>query len=247
MSTDARADRKNRMLRPSSILAAAFAAASVLASCKSDTESPNDALAPDARESDAADASDAMRLDDPAILGVLSVANQGEVDEGNIALGRAVAPPVKMFATQMVTAHNESKARVAFVASELGASPDVQSALAQSLQAMAEGDKSELYAVPAADFDRLYMQKQLAMHQMLLGWIDDLLLPSASRSAAREELQETRAAVTQHIAAALEIVCAVSDGGACIDPGAPPSADAAPDRAASRDAAPVSDASAPDG
>jgi putative membrane protein len=72
----------------------------------------------------------------------------------------------------------------------------------------------DLWAAPAASFDVVYVDSQVAMHMAVLSLMDTVLIPSTENAAMKAELQAQRAAVAAHLAMAQQLRSTLgSDGG----------------------------------
>ena len=145
-----------------------------------------------------ANVGDAAILSEAQVLGVLASANQGEINEGNLAPGRASSPAVLAFAARMVTEHTAALNRVTALASSTGLTP-VASPTSQALDAISASTVQALTPLSGSVFDVAYIQSQVAAHNTVLNNIDRQLLPSATTEALRSELTTTRAAVAEHL------------------------------------------------
>jgi putative membrane protein len=162
---------------------------------------------------DSADAPAAM-LNDGQVAGVMLEANAGEVQAGNVANARSMNPAVRMFAAMMITDHagaNQTlEATLAAQAIEAADSP-----LRRMLSDQAAQTLNSLWAASPSGFDVAYADSQVAMHMMVLGLLDQTLIPMASNAALKMDLQAARMTVSMHLMAAQQLRLKLSsDGGA---------------------------------
>ena len=138
------------------------------------------------------------RLSDGEIASVTTAANTGEVAQANAALPKLTKPEAKEFATMMVDMHTAAQKRQSSVAQEKGLTPQANSVSAKLTQ---ESDEvvEQLGAASPDEIDRLYMEKQVAVHQKVLDTIDAVLIPSAQDPALKQELQTSRGEVATHL------------------------------------------------
>jgi putative membrane protein len=139
-----------------------------------------------------------MALTGPDIAGILTTANQGEIDAGQLASTKAMSATVRDFANMMVRDHTSalSDARATFDRSHLV--PNANNTTAMALQDLSNRTKRSLDQYAGSSFDRTYMQTQVDMHQWLLNQIDSSLMP-ASHGDLRTLLVNQRAAVAAHL------------------------------------------------
>lgn len=105
-------------------------------------------------------------LDDNAIIGMMSGANGAEIAAGQVAAEKAQNADVRQFATTMVEEHQRMQGRVdSLVATMNMDRAPVPDSLARHLEQV----RSQLQGQAAgADFDRMYMEAQVADHQNTL-------------------------------------------------------------------------------
>src|SRR5215211_6570734 len=92
---------------------------------------------------------------DPQIAGIVVAANQIDVDAGKLAKSQSKNKEVQDFAQQMITDHT-----------------------AVNKQAAAE-TTNKLKGLKGAQFDKAYVDNEVAFHQQVLDAIDKVLIPSA--------------------------------------------------------------------
>jgi putative membrane protein len=150
----------------------------------------------DGRENETASA--APRLSDAEIASVTSAANTGEIAQANAALPKLTKPEAKQFAAMMAEMHDKAEQRQTALAREKGLTPranSVSAKLAQKSNAIVE----QLGAAKPNEIDRIYLEKQVAVHQEVLDTIDKVLIPSARDAELKQELQTSRGEVAMHL------------------------------------------------
>ena len=177
------------------------------------TGSTNNATGADAGPRDAAtgtqsdagdDEDDEERLTEPQIVGVAAAVNAGEIQAATLAQSKGTSPEVRAYAQAMITMHTAAQQRQ----SALGVSPQ-PSPTRVKVEGAAATAQQILTVTPAGSlFDEAYIRSQVEMHAMTRDLIDDVLLPSATTPALRNELTQTRSEVEMH----LEQARAISDG-----------------------------------
>ncbi|HVU52381.1 MAG TPA: DUF4142 domain-containing protein [Polyangia bacterium] len=169
-------------------------------------------------------------LSDAQIAGVMIDANSGEVHAADVANGRTKTPAVRSFAALMITDHTAANHSLDMVLDAQGLFAS-DSGTRQLLATQAQQTLAQLWSVPRADFDLTYAMAQVTMHQMVLGLLDDTLIPQAQNAALKAALQAARMTVATHLADAEALLASLTgDGGAgdgAPDTGAGDAADAA--------------------
>lgn len=142
------------------------------------------------------------------IAGVVMTANEGEVQQGNVAMTRATSADVRTFAQMMVTDHTNAMNTGRDVFSRNGVTPS-ENATSRALREGSQRTVSSLSTYSGAPFDRTYMQSQVDVHQWLLNSLDSTLIPSARNAEVRSLLQTQRNAVAMHLERARQILGAM--------------------------------------
>jgi len=144
----------------------------------------------------------AAPLSDAQILGVVKVANDGEVAAGNLAVRKATAPEVRDFAKDMVKDHTEASQKVDQASA---GTPMSNSEMSSKMVKDANTEIQALNAQSGPEFDRSYIQGQVKMHQGLLDAIQGNLLPHAQSAQVRQLLEQIRDKVTEHLRQAQQL------------------------------------------
>lgn len=140
----------------------------------------------------------AAQLSDDQIQSAVKVANQGEIDEANIALKSGKDKAVKDFAKMMIKDHGKVKKElVTLTKSEKLKTAD--SDLKKSFEDAGKTSKDKIKGLKGADFDKAYMEDQVSMHQDLLSALDSTLIPSAKNTKLKALLEKIRPDVAAHL------------------------------------------------
>jgi predicted outer membrane protein len=153
-------------------------------------------------------------LTNPQVAGVAIAANQGEVQEAQLAQSKSVNPAVLDFAMTMITDHNAAVMRLQQVLDNANLMT-ADSPQRMSLSDSATMTYNQLFGLSGSAFDRAYAMSQVTAHQTVLNLFDQTLIPSATNANLKAELQTERMAVTMHLTAAQTLVSTLAtDGGA---------------------------------
>jgi putative membrane protein len=155
----------------------AFAAAVMLA--------PVVALAQDAKPNDAQIAHIAYTA------GVLDIA------AGKQALAKTSNPQVKSFAEEMVRDHQAVNDKALALVKKLGVTP-ADNPTSQSLTKAAEAKRAELGKLSGAEFDRAYIENEVAYHKTVNGALKNTLIPDAQNAELKALLQQGLTLFTAH-------------------------------------------------
>ena len=135
---------------------------------------------------------------DGHIANIAMVANEGEAQQGSAAAARATSAEVRLFAQMMVTDHTSALNAARDTAARNGITPMEN----DTTRALREGTPrviANLDTYRGADYDRQYIDYQIALHQWLLNGLDTTLIPQAVNADLRSLLQTQRGAVAAHL------------------------------------------------
>jgi putative membrane protein len=135
---------------------------------------------------------------DPQIAGIVVTANQIDIDAGKLAESRTKNKEVKEFAHRMITDHTAVNKQAAALAKKLGVKPE-ESDTSKSLKQAAADTTKKLKAAKGAEFDRAYVDNEVAYHQQVLDAIDKVLIPSAQNAELKDLITKVRPAIAAHL------------------------------------------------
>jgi putative membrane protein len=143
-------------------------------------------------------------LTDPEIADIVVAANQVDVEAGELAKSKATNPEVREFAERMITDHTAVNQQATELVTRLGVTPE-ESPTSQQLRQAGEQNRQALQGKSGAEFDRAYIDNEVAYHQQVLDAIDDTLIPNAENPELKALLEQTRPAVAAHLEHAKEL------------------------------------------
>jgi len=135
---------------------------------------------------------------DPQIAAIVVTANQVDIDAGKMAASKATNPEVKKFANQMVTDHTGVNKQAKDLVTKLKVTPE-DNPTAQSLKKGGEDNVSTLKGLKGAEFDKAYVDHEVAYHQQVLDAVDKTLIPSAQNAELKALLVKVRPAFVAHL------------------------------------------------
>ncbi len=141
---------------------------------------------------------------DAEIATVVATANQGELDAAALAERKARNAQVKGFAGHMSKAHEDAKRQLENVEKKAGLTP-TDSEVSTELKTRATEEAARLESLSGDEFDRAYMDAQVADHVALLKKIDQDLIPSAKDPALAALVRKLRPVVAGHLSKARRI------------------------------------------
>lgn len=140
-------------------------------------------------------------LEDTEIAHAADTANTGEIEQGTIAEERAQTEAVRDFAEMMVMAHTAARAELRSVAADNDIVLE-DNAVSAGLAAQSALVVAALEAALESEFDLVYMQSQVAAHEMVLELMEEEWIPQADDPELRTLLEMQRGAVEAHLTAA---------------------------------------------
>jgi len=186
---------------------AAFAVAAC--SPRSESAKTGDTAAMSAGPDTSAVSAAAPAVSDAQIAAIVVAANQVDIDAGKLAESKATNARVKAFARQMVTDHAGVNKAATELVTKLGVTP-AENETSRSLTADGEKNRSSLQGKSGADFDRAYIDNEVAYHQAVLDALDKTLIPNAQNAELKNMLVTTRPAFEAHLMMAKDVQAALA-------------------------------------
>jgi putative membrane protein len=135
---------------------------------------------------------------DPQIAAIVVTANQVDIDAGKLAVSRTKSKDVSKFAQQMVTDHGGVNKQATALVTKLKVKPEPNDT-SRSLQKGGDENLAKLKMLNGAEFDKAYVDHEVAYHQAVLDAIDKTLVPSASNAELKDLLVKVRPAFVAHL------------------------------------------------
>ena len=135
---------------------------------------------------------------DPQIAGIVVTANQIDIDAGKLAKAQSKSKEVQQFAQQMITDHTAVNKQAAALAKKLGVTPE-DSDTSKALKQAAADTAKKLKGLKGAQFDKAYVDNEVAFHQQVLDAIDKVLVPGAKNEELKALIIKVRPAIVAHL------------------------------------------------
>ena len=135
---------------------------------------------------------------DPQIAGIVVTANQIDIDAGKLAKSHSKNKEVKDFAQQMITDHAAVNKQAGALAKKLGVKPE-DNDTSKALKQGAADNVKKLKGLKGAEFDKAYVDHEVAYHQQVLDAIDKVLIPSAQNQELKDLITKVRPAIQTHL------------------------------------------------
>ena len=160
-------------------------------------------------------------LSDPQIATVALTAHRIDIERGKLAQKKTRKAEVKQFADQMVTDHGTGEKEVLALARKLKVKPE-ESEVTKGLKSEAADKMLLLKKLSGEDFDKAYVDAEVAYHEGVLAAIDQALIPGAKNEELKKALENTRPTIDGHLQHARGLQKLVAKGSAADQPPPPP-------------------------
>ena len=138
--------------------------------------------------------------DDPTIVAIFDAANTADIETGKLAMERGQSKEVRDFGAMLMRDHDMVRQLGRDLAKKLGVTPTPpkpDEGMAAHVAAM-----KQLRAVPAAEFDRAFLQHEVAFHQSVIDAINKTLLPAIDNAELKALVVKVAPAFEGHRLAA---------------------------------------------
>jgi putative membrane protein len=138
------------------------------------------------------------KLTDPEVASVAVVANQIDISYADIAMKRSKNKDILEFAQRMITDHNAVIDQAVALVTKLNVTPR-DNAVSKSLMDGAEKTKKILKKANKKDFDKLYIDNEVAYHKAVISAVKDLLIPESDNAELKNLLEAVLPALEAHL------------------------------------------------
>jgi len=135
---------------------------------------------------------------DPQIASIVVTANQVDIDAGKLAESKAQAADVKAFAQQMVKDHTAVNKSAVDLVQKLKVTPE-ENDTSKSLKKGGDDNIANLKKLKGTEFDRAYVDHEVAYHQAVIDALDKTLIPNAKNAELKALLEKSRPAFVAHL------------------------------------------------
>jgi putative membrane protein len=135
---------------------------------------------------------------DPQIAAIVVTANQVDIDAGKLAKSHTKNKDVAAFAQQMITDHTAVNKQASELAGKLKVKPE-PNATSEALKKGGDENMANLKKLKGKEFDKAYVDHEVAYHQQVLDAIDKTLIPSAKNEQLKDLIVKVRPAIAAHL------------------------------------------------
>jgi putative membrane protein len=139
-----------------------------------------------------------QKLSDPEVAHVAVSANQIDISSGELAKVKSKNPEVVKFAETMIRDHKAVNEQASALAKKLGVTPK-ENAVSKQLLSDAEKTKKSLRAKSGSNFDKAYIDNEVAYHKAVISAVEGLLIPETENAELKALLQNILPALQAHL------------------------------------------------
>lgn len=154
----------------------------------------------------------AATLSDPQIAAIVVAANQVDIDAGNLAAKKTKNPEVKKFAELMVKDHTAVNKSATDLVTKLKVTPE-ETDTSKSLTSSGADNRAKLEKLNGAEFDKAYVDNEVAYHEAVINVLKTQLIPSAQNADLKAALTGVQPAFDAHLAHAKQVQESLAKGG----------------------------------
>lgn len=141
---------------------------------------------------------------DAQIAHIVVTANNVDIQAGKLGEKKGKSADVKSFGKMMVTDHTGVNRQATALVKKLGVKPE-DNPTSQSLKKGGDENLAALKKLKGAEFDKAYIDHEVAYHQQVLDAIDKVLVPNAKNEELKALIVKVRPAIEAHLQHAQQI------------------------------------------
>jgi len=149
------------------------------------------------------------QVTDAQIAKIVVTANQVDIDAGKLAAAATKNADVKAFANMMVTDHTGVNKQAVALVTKLKVTP-ADNDTAKSLYDGGKSNVTALKALKGKEFDKAYIDHEVAYHTAVIEAVDKTLIPGAKNEELKALLVKVRPAFVAHLDHAKMVQASVS-------------------------------------
>ena len=138
------------------------------------------------------------KLSDPEIASVAVTANQIDIDAAKLAKEKSKDQDIIKFAETMMNDHQAVIDQAVALVKKLNVTPK-DNATSQKMSADAANTKKMLQSKSGKDFDKAYIDNEVAYHKAVIAAVENVLIPDASNAELKELLQKVLPVLKTHL------------------------------------------------
>lgn len=144
-------------------------------------------------------AQNAQTLSDAEVASVAVVANQIDIAYAEIAKEKSKDAEILKFAETMINDHNAVIKQASDLVKKLGVTPK-DNDVSKKLLSDADATKKALRSKSGSEFNKAYIDNEVAYHKAVIEAVEGLLIPEAENAELKALLQNVVPALKTHLA-----------------------------------------------
>ena len=144
------------------------------------------------------------KLSDAEVASVAVVANQIDINYGEIAKKKSKNADILKFAETMISDHKAVIAQAGALVKKLGVTPK-DNAVSQKLLTDAEKTKKTLRSKSGKAFDNAYIDNEVTYHKAVIAAVESLLIPETENQELKTLLENVVPALKTHLEHAIMV------------------------------------------
>ena len=140
----------------------------------------------------------AQGVNDAQIAHIVVTANQVDIDAGKLAQKMGSNAEVKKFGALMVTDHTGVNKQAVALATKLKVKPE-DNDTSKSLAAGGTKNIANLKTLKGAEFDKAYIDQEVAYHTAVIEAVDKTLIPESKNEELKALITKVRPAFVAHL------------------------------------------------
>jgi putative membrane protein len=138
------------------------------------------------------------KLSDPEIASVAVVANQVDINAGQLAKTKSKDKEVLNFANTMINDHKSVIQQASALVQKLKVTPK-DNAVSKKLNADAQKTMKSLKAKSGKAFEKAYIDNEVAYHKAVISTVEGVLIPESQNQELKQLLQNVLPALRTHL------------------------------------------------
>lgn len=151
----------------------------------------------------------AQAINDAQIAMIAVTADSIDIDAGHQAEKKASSAEVKDFARTMVRDHSAVNRKATALAKKLGVTPEA-SATSNGLKADADKMTAKLEGLSGAEFDKAYVDNEVAYHEKVIAAVTGTLIPNTKNPELKSLLESAGPIFQSHLEHAKHLQASLS-------------------------------------
>jgi putative membrane protein len=139
-------------------------------------------------------------LDDPTIVAIFDAANSWDIETGRLAEKKGTTKDIRDFAAMLVHDHTMVRQQGRDLAKKLGVHPTPPKDFAMAKDH--EEAMKKLRAAKGIEFDRAFLQNEVAFHKAVIDAVTQTLLPAIQNQELKDLVTRVAPAFQAHMTAA---------------------------------------------